>query len=64
MTYKLNRNPAGEDVLHRHPSFEECNLDDAEALVELGQDTGDKLIANGTVRKCAHCFQEDESAER
>jgi len=59
MTYKLNRNPDGEDVLHRHPSFEECNLDDAEALVELGQDTGDKMIADNTVHLCQHCFPED-----
>lgn len=47
----------GEDVLHRWPSLEECNLDDSrrdyDLPVTLNEAAG--LVESGTVRACKHC---------
>lgn len=47
----------GEDVLHRWPSLEQCNLDDSrhdyDLPVTLKEAAG--LIEGGTVVACKHC---------
>lgn len=49
----------GEDVLHRWPAHEECNLDDSASDYRVSAETADYLVAHGTVRRCKHCFPSD-----
>lgn len=51
----LNRNE-GQDVVHRLPGFEECNLDDAKDRQDVDAKTAAALIASGHARACEHCI--------
>lgn len=46
----------GVDTLHRYPSFEECNLDDAETVHPVTENEGWGAVTGGTARACEYCF--------
>jgi hypothetical protein len=50
----------GEDVLHRWPAYEECNLDDSAVDYRVSEEAADYLVAHGTVRRCKHCFPDGD----
>lgn len=47
----------GEDVLHRSPATEKCNLDDSRRDYDLTitRQQAAELVEGGTVRACKHC---------
>lgn len=46
----------GEDMLHRYPAFEDCNLDDAEKVMPVTEDEGWGMVTGGKAQACANCF--------
>ena len=56
LPFVLNKNVDRENVLHRFPAFEQCNLDDAAKLEHIDAETADALINMGEARRCEHCF--------
>ncbi len=52
----LNRS---NDVLHRYPSFEECNADEMEDRDRIDTKTADALLATDQVRRCQHCWPDE-----
>lgn len=59
MPYRLNHNFGGKDVLHKDPSEESCNLDDADKVELVDDDTAEALLSIGGARKCEHCMDAD-----
>jgi hypothetical protein len=57
--YVLNRND-GVDTLHRDPR-EECNVDDIEGRDTLDLVTGRALERSGDIRKCGHCYPQEQA---
>lgn len=55
MPYRLNHNFGGKDTLHIEHSFEECNLDDADKVELVDDETAEALRTLGAVRLCEHC---------
>ncbi len=55
--YTLNRS---NDVLHRYPSFEECNQDEMSDRERIDTKSADALLATDQVRRCEHCFGVDD----
>jgi hypothetical protein len=53
--YRVVSRP-GQDMLHRYPAFEECNLDDAEVIVAVTENEGWGMVTGGSARACAYCF--------
>lgn len=51
----LNRND-GQDVLHRNPAMEQCNLDDAKARSHVDPKTAAALVSSGQAKTCEHCM--------
>jgi hypothetical protein len=41
--------------LHTHPSYEECNVDDATLVEHVDAETAAALLANGQAVACEHC---------
>jgi len=41
--------------LHTHPSFEECNVDDAKEVEHVDAETAAAMLAKGMVQACEHC---------
>lgn len=54
MPYILNRN-AGMDILHVEHPFEECNVDDANGVELIDDETAEALLAIDEARRCEHC---------
>jgi hypothetical protein len=52
----LNKNVGSKDVLHKYPSFESCNVDDAKDKQHIDAETADALIAMREVELCKHCW--------
>ena len=52
--YVLNRNPDGDDVLHRNAG-EQCNLDDSEGRQKVDAETAEALLLRGDALLCGHC---------
>jgi len=52
----LNRNPDDIDTLHRSPSQEACNLDDAKSRQNVDGETADALLEMGEAKRCQHCW--------
>lgn len=46
----------GVDTLHRYPAFEDCNLDNTDADVEVTEDEGWDAVTGGTAQACENCF--------
>ena len=55
MPYRLNHNFGGKDTLHIEHSFEECNLDDADKVEMIDDETADALLALDAIKLCEHC---------
>lgn len=54
--FVVNRNE-GQDVVHRSPTIEACNVDDAKDRQNVDAKTAAALIASGEARPCEHCIQ-------
>jgi hypothetical protein len=45
----------GEDTVHRHPSNEQCNVDDASHYTEVDEETAQAMLSSGMAARCEHC---------
>ena len=58
--YVLNRDEAGEDVIHENPR-NQCNTEaekmDGREVID--PETADAMLLSGLARRCGHCYQED-----
>lgn len=54
--YVLNHRD-GTDVIHRWPSFEQCNVDQVKGKETIDALTADSLLQRGVARACEHCFR-------
>jgi hypothetical protein len=43
-------------MLHRWPSFEECNVDDASDVRPVTEKEGWGMVTGGKAAACAYCF--------
>ena len=57
--FTLNVNKDGSDVIHKYPSLEQCNQDDAIDTTRVDALTAEGLIRHTNVRRCGHCWPED-----
>lgn len=52
--FTVNHNSDG-DVVHQEHGWEACNLDDAEDLETVDENTARNLVGKGQGRECEHC---------
>lgn len=55
-SYAVNLNEGRQHVVHRHPAFEECNVDDADKKVYVDRIEADELTKSGAAVLCEHCL--------
>lgn len=61
MPYRISHkdlSTEADDVLHRDPATEQCNLDDTQNDKAVDDLTAVSLTARGMVGLCGHCFPE------
>ena len=51
----------GVDTLHCHPSFEECNVDDALIRSHISTRTAAEMLSSGTAKACLFCEPNPEA---
>ena len=51
----------GQDTIHRSPSFEACNADDAVERSHIDPKTAASMVASGHAKTCAHCLPLNEA---
>jgi len=65
MPYRLSQKVIGlraDDVLHRDPAFERCNLDDTQHDEQIDDETAAALASLNNAHLCGHCFPDGKFA--
>jgi len=65
MPYRLSQkllSSEADDVLHRDPAFERCNLDDSQHDEQIDDETAAALASMSNAKLCRHCFPDGKFA--
>lgn len=51
----VERKPPRQSTLHRHPSLEQCNTDDAARHTTVDEETAAAFLSTGMAKACEFC---------
>lgn len=57
--YRLVVRKGGISTIHNDPATEQCNLDDTQADIKVGDATAAELLTKSEAALCGHCFPND-----